>query len=172
MLFLPFVVLFTGCGIDSVMAVVEKRWKIAPVVLVFVLVISSAHSVFFYHNNEPRVPDLASERYFRWLEERKIDGEIWSSNPVVAAYTDQRINKIYYPIYGGETAADFNKYLKENHGKVGAVLLDNCGGGLVCSPDDKKCPVELDKMRVFLNENFRQVFFDQSGRCWYSIYAR
>ncbi|MEM4239650.1 MAG: glycosyltransferase family 39 protein [Candidatus Woesearchaeota archaeon] len=176
LLFLPFVVLFTGHGIDAVTGWLEKRKKIASyvwvVVLIVVFAVSASHAVIFYHSNEPRTPDPAAERYFKWLEGRHIDGEIWASNPVVAAYTDQKISKIYYPIYGRETAADFNRYLMENSEKVGAVLLDNCGGGLVCSPDDEQCPVEIEKMRAFLNENFRQVFFDQSGQCWYSIYAR
>ncbi len=171
-LFLPFVILLAGYGIDAVIKLVEKRWKLAPAaVIIVVFVVSAVSGIIFYHNNEPRTPDAAAEMYFKWLKSREIRGEIWSSNPVVAAYTDQKIYKTYYPIYGGETATDFNKYLRENREKIGAVLLDNCGGGLVCSPDDEKCPVELDKMRSFLNENFRQVFFDQSGRCWYSIYV-
>ncbi len=171
-LFLPFVALFAGYGIDAVITFIEQRWKLAPAVAIMVvLIVSAASGILFYQNNEPRAPDSAAEKYFKWLGERKIDGGIWSSNPVVAAYTDQKTSKIYYPVYGVETAADFNKYLQDNHEKVGAVLLDNCGGGLVCSPDDEKCPAEIDKMRAFLNENFRQVFFDQSGRCWYSIYT-
>ncbi|MEM2916113.1 MAG: glycosyltransferase family 39 protein [Candidatus Woesearchaeota archaeon] len=175
-LFLPFVVLFGGFGIETCVNWLEKKKQIAKYVwaisLVVVFVVSVLHAIIFYHNNEPRIPDLASERFFRWLEDRRIDGEIWTSNPVVAAFTDQKIEKIYYPIYGRETATDFNRYLAQNSGKVGAVLLENCGGGLVCSPDDEQCPVEIEKMRFFLNEHFRQVFFDQSGRCWYSIYAR
>ncbi len=174
-LFLPFVVLFAGCGIDAMVCWLEKREKIANyvwiVVLIVVFAVSASHAILFYHNNEPRTTDIAAERYYSWLENRNVRGEIWITNPVIAAYTDQKVNKIYYPIYGGETAADFNRYLELNRQKIGAVLLDNCGGGLVCSPDDEKCPVELDKMRAFLNVNFRQVFFDQSGRCWYSVYA-
>jgi hypothetical protein len=175
-LFLPFVILFTGYGIDRLISALEEYKKISkyvlPIALIIVFAVSAVHGILFYQHNELRNPDLAAERYYNWLETRQVEGEIWSSNPVIAAYTDQKINKIYYPVYGQETATDFNKYLEANSERVGAVLLDNCGGGLICSPDDEKCPVELEKMRVLLNERFRQVFFDESGRCWYSIYSR
>ncbi len=175
-MFLPFVILFTGFGIDKIVELLEKNKKITKhvwsVVLVLVLVVSVMHAMIFYHHNEPRSPDLAAERYYQWLEGRELSGEIWASNPVVAAYTDQKVNKIYYPIYGKETAEDFNKYLEANSQKISAILLDNCGGGLVCSPDDEQCPVEIEKMRMFLNENYKQVYFDISGRCWYSVYAK
>jgi 4-amino-4-deoxy-L-arabinose transferase-like glycosyltransferase len=173
--FLPFVVIFSGYGISLLVEWLENKKQFAKysfsAVIAVVLAVSVLHAVIFYSHNELRYPDPASERYFKWLSERPVQGEIWSANPIVAAYTDQKVSKIYYPVYGQETAADFNKYLQKNSMWIGAVLLDNCGGGLVCSPDDAKCPVELDKMRAFLNENFRQVFFDQSGNCWYSIYA-
>lgn len=173
-MFLPWVILFSGYGISLLVEWLESKKKIAgyawAVVLIVVFVASVFQANLFYYNNEARGLDSAAERYFSWLADRNIQGEIWSSNPIVSAYTDQKINKIYYPIYGRETAADFNKYLAENSDKVGAVLIDNCGGGLICSPDDTQCPVELEKMRAFLNDNFRQVFFDESGICWYVIY--
>jgi hypothetical protein len=173
--FLPFVVLFSGKGIDAFVEWLENFKKIGkyafPVAVIVVFAVSAVHGIIFYQHNELRNPDPAAERYYTWLETRHIDGEIWSANPTVAAYTDQRINKIYYPVYGQETATDFNKYIEQNSERIGAILLDNCGGGLICSPDDAKCPVELEKMRSLLNERFRQVFFDQSGNCWYSIYV-
>lgn len=173
--FLPFVILFTGLGVSLIVEWLDKRKKIEryawPCVLVIVFIVSALQANLFYYSNELREPDSAAERYFSWLAARNIQGEIWSANPIVSAYTDQKVNKIYYPIYGQETATDFNKYLESNSQNIGAVLLDNCGGGLICSPDDEKCPVELEKMRSFLNERFRQVFFENSGNCWYSIYA-
>jgi hypothetical protein len=171
---LPFVVIFSGYGISIAVEWLEKKRKLSkfawPAVLVAVLIISSSQAIIFYKDNEQKLPDFAAENYFKWLKENNVEGEIWSANPVISAYTDRKVNKIYYPIYGQETATDFNKYLNANSARIGAVLLDNCGGGLVCSPDDQKCPVELEKMRAFLNERFRQVLFEQSGRCWYSIY--
>lgn len=173
--FLPYVVMFSGYGISLLAEWLEKKKTIAkfawPAVIMIVFIVSAVHGILFYHGNEPRFPDKASENYFQWLEGKNISGEIWSANPVISAYTDLPVHKIYYPIYSRVTATDFNNYLQANSARIGAVLLDNCGGGLICSPDDAKCTVELEKMRSFLNERFRQVFFDQSGRCWYSVYT-
>lgn len=175
-LFLPFLVLFTGHGLALAAGwfgrfrpLRERAWT---VVLLLVLGVSAFTAVRFYHVNEPAVPDPAAERYARWLADKNIGGEIWSANPVVSAHTDRLIHKIYYPIYEQGTATGFNAYLRVNTGRIGAVLLDNCGGGIICPPDDAKCVSELANMRAHLNENFRQVFFEQSGKCWYAIYTR
>jgi hypothetical protein len=137
-----------------------------------VLIVSAFTGILFYHGNEPRAPELAAERYFRWLEGRDADGEVWSANPIVSVYTDEPVGKIYYPIYEAGTAFDFNDYLRANANRISHVFLDNCGGGIICPPGDEKCAEELGTMRLFLNENFRQAFYRQSGNCWYAVYER
>jgi 4-amino-4-deoxy-L-arabinose transferase-like glycosyltransferase len=174
-LFLPFVVLFTGQGIAVAGEWLERQALIKryawPAVMLLVVAISVFHGILFYHGNEVREPDPAAEDYARWLAGRQIDGEIWSSNPVVSVYTDAPVHKIYYPIYQEGIATTFNAYLAAHAGRIGAVLLDNCGGGIVCHPADIRCAEQLTVMRSFLNQNFKQVFFAQSGECWYAIYA-
>jgi hypothetical protein len=140
-------------------------------VLLVVLAVSLTTALVFYAQNEPRAPDLAAEQYFRWLADHPVNGEIWSSNPTVSIYTDQPIQKIYYPVFVEGTATDFNAYVRAHQPIIGAVLLDNCGGGIICPPDDAGCAVQLNQTRAFLNENFRQVLFTQSGACWYAVYA-
>lgn len=175
-LFLPFVVLFAGHGIALLSGWVERqkplRNYVGPAALLLVVSISVFHGILFYHGNELRTPDAAAERYFRWLADKRIEGEIWSSNPVVSAHTDQPVQKIYYPVYEEGTATDFNAYLAKHADRIGAVLLDNCGGGIACPPDDAACNEQIARMRAFLNENFRQVFFAESGRCWYTVFER
>ena len=174
-LFLPFVNIFAGHGIALAVARLEQFkptqkyvWNTAILIM---LVVSLTASLLFYVNNEPRTLDLAAEQYFRWSANQHIDGEIWSSNPTVSVYTDQPVQKIYYPVYAEGTATDFNGYLREHKERIGAVLLDNCGGGIICPPEDAACEAQLEQTRSFLNENFHQVLFTQSGRCWYAIYA-
>ena len=174
-LFLPFVVLFTGNGLSLVIHWLETfnmlRTRAWICVLLAVLGVSVATGVLFYHNTELRTPDLAAERYFHWVEDKKIDGEIWSTNPIVSRYTDAIVHKIYYPVYNKDRAMDFNEYLQNNTERIGAVMLDNCGGGIICPPDDDVCREQLGRTRAFLNENFKQVSFEQSGNCWYAIYS-
>lgn len=175
LLFLPFVNIFAGHGIALVVARLERRKPLGKyawnAVLLVVLAVSLATCLLFYANNEPRVPDLAAQQYFEWLGSHDTDGEIWSSNPVVSVYTDKPVQKIYYPVFAEGAATDFNSYLREHRQAIGAVLLDNCGGGIICPPEDAACAAQLNQTRSFLNENFRQVLFTQSGNCWYAVYA-
>jgi len=174
-LFLPMIALTTAHGIALVSERLEKhksfRKRAWTAIVLLVFALSAFHGTLYYIGNEARTPDIAAERYFHWLENKQIDGEIWSANPVVSAHTDRLIHKIYYPVYAHGTATDFNAYLRGNKNRIGAVLLDNCGGGIICPPDDAQCASELASMRAFLNENFKQVFFEQSGRCWYAVYT-
>lgn len=173
--FLPMIALFAGRGLEEVCNWF-KHWKLArnlqALFLLFVVVVSVFNSINFYLASNVFVPDVAAESYYKWLANNKVDGEIWTSNPVVAVYTDALVNKIYYPVYGAGRALDFNSYLFRNYARVGAVFLDNCGGGIVCPPEDAECRLQLEKTRSFLNLNFRQVYFARSGNCWYSVYAR
>lgn len=171
-LFLPFVVLFSGHGLALITDWLQKwdKKQAWTVVLLVVLGSSIAHSMWFYQNNESRTPDIAAEQYYHWLQDKQIKGEIWSSNPTVSVYTDQKVNKIYYPVFEKHTATDFLTYLTRNPDRIGAVLLDNCGGGIICPPDDAKCEESLESTRSVLNEKFSQVFNAWSGACWYEIY--
>lgn len=188
-LFLPLVSLFIGVGIVFLAEWLERRLGSADrgsagprsqaragkrvwiAVVLLVVAVSVFHAVLFYQGKELLKPDFAAEQYYRWLGGRHIDGEIWSSNPVVSVYTDQPVQKLYYPMYEKGTAKDFNAYLAAHTASIGAVLLDNCGGGIVCPSGDTRCAEQLDVTRAFLNERFKQVFFAQSGNCWYAIYA-
>jgi len=169
-LFLPMVSLFAGAGIAAAGDWLNRKRLWTAVVLV-VVAASVFQGVLFYQGNERLTPDLAAEQYDHWLGGRHIDGEIWSSNPVVSVYTDAPVQKIYYPLYEQGSATDFTNYLRAHAGRVGAVLLDNCGGGIICPQGDVHCAEQLNATRSILNQNFKQVFFAQSGNCWYSIYA-
>ncbi len=175
MLFLPFIVLFTGHGIALIISWLERRKELKdnvwPVVVLIVIGVSVFHGMVFYHGNESRTRDLAAEQYAHWIEGKTVTGEVWSSNPIISGYTDAPVQKIYYPLYEYGTAIDFNTYLAENEQRISAVFLDNCGGGIICAPDDAGCVEELQRMRSLLNEHFKQVFFAQSGTCWYAIFT-
>ncbi len=172
LLFLPILALFTGNGIAFISEWMEKRLKHARTALLLTVVLVSAfHGILFYHGNEIRVLDQNAEHYYRWLEGKEIPGEVWSSNPLVSVYTDQLVHPLYYPVYTEGTATDFNTYLASNKEKIGAVFLDNCGGGIICAPDDAGCAEQLQVLRKLLDADFTQSFSAQSGDCGYAVYV-
>lgn len=165
--FIPFVALFTGFGISWLARKSEKLFGIA---LIIVLGFSMFSCVLFYVSNENTKYVAEELGYFKYLEGRKVAGEIWSANPSIAFFTDAKINKIYYPIYNKGISTTFNTYVKENSEKIEYVLLDNCGGGIICPPDEPACETETSSTIKFLEDNFDEVYSEKKGRCWYRIF--
>jgi len=167
MLFVPFVVMFSGSGIS---AFIGKRKKLFICILILLVGFSAFKGVWFYADNEVLSPIDVEQDYFRFLENMPVHGEVWSSNPVVSVYSDALIKKVYYPIYDGDSSVSFNSYLRSKGHLVHYVLLDNCGGGIICHPDDKVCSVQLNETMSFLDSNFNNVYNETYGRCFYKIY--
>lgn len=172
-MFIPFVALFTGLGINWLVAcVARKSEKLFGLALVLVLGFSVFSCAQFYISNENTKYAAEEMGYFKYLEGREVSGEIWSANPSIALFTDAKINKIYYPVYDKGVSAAFSKYLLKSKGKIEYVLLDNCGGGIICPPDEPACETETKSMIRFLEDNFEKVYDAKKGRCWYRIFKK
>jgi len=134
-LFLPFVAMLAGQGIiwlyDSLRAPKKHFW----LVLITVFLASLTMCLIFL-DNKNQEPHPITQEYHTWLSGKEFDGEIWISNPLVAAHTDARLHKIYYPIYDEDVSRDFFDYFSEHNSTISVVMLDNCGGGIICAPDD------------------------------------
>ena len=165
MVFLPFIIMFSAYGISSM---IRKRKYFAPAVFL-ILLLSLSLSFRFYEQNKQPV-NYAAEEYFRFLSGTETELEIWAGDPTVSVYTDHKIGKIYYPIYDGSYAMLFFEYLVLNEERVGYVLLDNCGGGMMCPPGDSKCERQLNITYSYLNDNFALLYNKSHGRCNYLVY--
>ena len=170
-LFIPFVAMFSGYGIAYFVDKIKNYKRQAFYFALFVVLGFSVFTgVLFYLGNENTVTNPVAEDYFRWLEDKDVSGEIWSSNPVVSVYTDAKIRKIYYPVYDAGISADFYDYLSNESGRIEYVFLDNCGGGIICSPDDSVCEEENKKIINFLDSSFEKISDETYGNCFYLIY--
>ncbi|MBW3001697.1 glycosyltransferase family 39 protein [Candidatus Woesearchaeota archaeon] len=169
--FIPFVSVFSALGIVYLITLLKKYPKqIFTIVLLLVLGFSVFKGVLFYIGNENINTNPAAEVYFSYLKDKDISGEIWTSNPTISFYTDASLNKMYYPVYDGEVSTDFYNYLSTNSESIEYVLLDNCGGGIICAPDDSVCEEKNKQMIDFLDENFSKVYDETYGQCFYKIY--
>ena len=140
------------------------------IVLLIVLGFSIFNGVLFYMDHENKETNPAAEGYFSYLKNKDISREVWTSNPVISFYTDASVNKIYYPVYNEEVSTDFYNYLNNNSDDIEYVLLDNCGGGIICPPEETACEEKNNQIKDFLEENFNKVYDAQFGRCFYLIY--
>ena len=161
----PFLVLFVADGINRQ---IKNKEHFFPIVAI-VLVLSAALSLGFYHENTVQ-PSQEQQQYVEFIKNNEIKGEIWSSNPAIVVYSDEKIHKIYYPVFNSEKGWMFYQYLKNNSGKIEYVFLDRCGGGIICHPDDDECAKNLDYIYSNLNNNFDIVYDKTRGICNYRIY--
>jgi hypothetical protein len=170
-LFIPFVAMFSGLGIVFLLDKIKQHKKqVFTLVLIVILGFSVFKGVAFYLDNETLVTNPAAEGYYQFLENKDVSGEIWSSNPVITVYTDAKIDKIYYPVYNAEVSSEFYEYLTKQTESIEYVFLDNCGGGIICGPDDSVCEEKTEDLRDFLDSNFEKVYDEEFGRCFYLIY--
>jgi 4-amino-4-deoxy-L-arabinose transferase-like glycosyltransferase len=170
-LFLPFAAMLTALGTIWLYDKFHFKKKWAFVILAILLAAWMTHtSINYYYENEPQQPDIAAEEYFSYLSGKQIQGEIWIANPIIAAHTDQKLEKIYYPVYGTNASQNFEGYLKQNPDKIGAILLDNCGGGLICPPGEPECEQRTQQLIAEIESKFTKVFDKQTGRCWYKVW--
>ncbi len=148
---------------------IKKKWAFFVVAAVLGIWMLNS-GITYYYGNEMQQPDEIAERYFSYFDGKNIGGEIWTANPIIAAHTNAKLEKIYYPVYGTKVSRDFTDYVKAYHDKISAITMDNCGGGIICPPDDAECPAKTEELILLVDEKFKRVFDESNGRCWYRIW--
>ncbi len=181
-LFLPFACMLTAAGIaravDSLERIVRRRKgaaiakRVFPIAALLLLWFAAHVTTRFYLGNEQPVHPAGASGYFGYLAGKSAAGEVWTSNPTVAAYTDAVLHKIYYPVYHRGESTRFAAYLREHPERIGAVFLDNCGGGLICAEGDTRCAAETQDIIDTLTDRFALVYDAQFGRCWYKVFEK
>lgn len=167
-LFLPFIVMLTSLGIVWLVERLNKRWFV-PVVAVISICLAAL--CFNFYLGERALPNAIEQEFFELPQKSEVQGEIWTGNPIVAAFTNKRLEKVYYPIYDAKLAKDFNSYVELHSDRIGMVLLENCGGGLICPPDDADCEEETTRLIERLDERFTRIFDKSRGKCWYRAWV-
>ncbi len=162
--FIPTLALFSGLAIERLL-LKAKASKRAMLLAFLLIVFLAGANAFFKYDKEPVWPRKAGS-YFA-IASALPPGEIWSSNPVHALFTDRRIEKVYYPVFNSSIANKFALYVKENRSKIGGVLLDNCSGGIICPPSDDACEKSLEEMLSTLDSSLNRFFFFEEGACWF-----
>jgi hypothetical protein len=166
-LFVPFVAMFSGSGIDYIF---RKRKKYFHYLVIILLCFSVFQGANFIINKELADNPEYNEDYLSFLEDKEPIGEVWTSHPNIAVYSDANIKKIYYTDFNSDASTLFYNYLKTKPHKIQYVFLDNCGGGIMCYPTNEKCKLDKNKTIEYLNKNFEIAFEDNYGLCYYRVY--
>lgn len=169
-LFLPFFAMLTSLGVVYLFEKITKqnKWFYTLIFILGIFMLNT--TILFYTANEKTALNPAEEIYFNYPNTIQAQKEIWTSNPIHAAYTDTKLHKLYYPVYDQGLALDFYEYLQKNPDKIGAVLLDNCGGGIICPPNDTVCEQRTAQTIQYLDKNMKRTLDLSHGHCWYRIW--
>jgi hypothetical protein len=73
-------------------------------------------------------------------------------------------------VYNKDVSKSFYAYLSNSSENIGYVFMDNCGGGIICPPNDAECSENLNAIFSYLEEHFNLVYDKTRGRCRYRIY--
>lgn len=170
-LFLPFIAILTALGTvwaADALQLKKKQFVFLLFILGVWMLLTTAH---FYHDNEAQRPSPLAEEYFTYLQGKNITKELWTANPIVAAHTDLPLHKIYYPVYDANASRTFLEHVQRYHDDIGAVFLDNCGGGIICPPNDDACQAQTQQLITELDEQYTRALDQKTGRCWYRIWT-
>jgi len=170
-IFLPFFAMLTAIGIMYLFEKIIKKEKWFYLLIIILTAFMLHTSISFYFANERATLNPGEEIYFSYPDTIKTQKEIWTSNPIHAAYTENKLQKLYYPVYDQGLARDFYDYLQQNPDKIGAVMLDNCGGGIICPPNDAICEQRTTQTIQYLDENMNRTLDLNYGRCWYRAWT-
>lgn len=146
---------------------IEKTLFYSLIILIFsIWFLQSFSNIYILEYNEVQQKNKYSA-FQKYLNSNNIQGNIWISNPILALYTDKKIEElIYYPTFDTEKYNELkNKMKQSNH-----ILIDTCD--IACEPIALNCIEEKSEFLILLKENLNQVYFDNLGDCKQFIFNK
>ncbi|MBS3162927.1 glycosyltransferase family 39 protein [Candidatus Woesearchaeota archaeon] len=150
-MFLPFLAIIAAVGFMRILR--NKESLVIITLLIFIISFS--------------VPAIVENGYFNYFEDKELSGELLVVHPLVG-YNAEKATLMYYPWFNSTMADYWLEYIEDND--VEYVALDNCEGGFLCDPLDLECENKKEKIYSYLENNYEEVLYSQSGYCEYIIY--
>lgn len=149
LLALPFISMISGHGLLSTFDKSIKKKKYQNMFVVLILILSFSLSVYYITSNSSQKKDVNSFIYFK---DKNISGEILTTTPQIAVFTDLKLNPIYYSLYGSATADYFTDYINMHKDSIAYILINM--NDIPCHPKDLECPTKTQNFIEFLKKNF------------------
>ena len=132
-------------------------------IVIVLSLIFSAHNTYLLYQQES-----AKQNPYAELERRFIDayGEIWVSNPVIAASSDKKIELMYYPFF----SMDKKNELIGNMANADFVFLDLCD--LSCRPGDSECENEKDSLLSSMKQKLKTAYSSKNDGCGQYVFRK
>ena len=132
-------------------------------IIMISLILSSITTRIYYKNESGKVNQYAI--FQDKLEKISSNVKIWISNPIVAVFSDKKIdNLIYYPVFN---EAKKNELIT---GTFNFVFLDPCN--LVCKPLNIACKNNKSELLTYFKKESKTIYFSRTGQCEQFIFSK
>jgi len=156
---LPFLYILTSYGVFYFVNLFKKNKMFILSLLLIIFLIFNVPNLKFdaYEDN--------LDLFYDYIDNEKIDNGLWISNPAFIAYSDDKAELIYFPLYNSEKIDE----LIVNINNAEHILINTCDI-LPCPPYDNSCNQKHDDFVALLKEKFTLESFSENGQCKYYIF--
>lgn len=138
-------------------------YKNALAAIIALSLVFSVHNTYTLYQKESAKQNPYAELETRFKD---ADGVIWTSNPVIAASSDKRIELMYYPFFSKDKKNELIKDMEN----ADFVFLDLCDLG--CRPNDIECENAKNSLLSSLKQKLKTDYSSQNDGCWQYIFRK
>ena len=150
---LPFIAMVSGYGIIGIFSRLNRKYINTVLMFVFVISLSLASNYAL----ETIQGKSYNPEFYYYLYDKKTDGEILTTNPLIAAYSDRKLNLIYYPLYNSSRIDYYIWYIGRNKSKISYIFVNT--EDIPCNPKDAECPKKTVQFINLLKANFKIEYY-------------
>lgn len=156
---LPFLYILTSYGLIYFVGFFNKNRTLLLSLLLIIFLIFNVPKLKFdkYEDN--------LDIFYNYINNEKIDDGLWISNPAFIAYSNNKAELIYYPLYNSEKIDS----LTANINKAKHILINTCD--LLPCPSDDLCINRHNDFVELLKESFSLKSYNEYGSCKYYIFG-
>ncbi len=164
-IFLPYLYVLAAIGYAKLKN--KKSMRMFLIALIIMQALYSAAQVYTSLEKEKSSKEGYSD-FYDFLENKKIEGEIWSSTPMIIYNKDAKISElIYYPVFDNKKIRHLEEQISANAG-IQYIFLDYCD--VPCVAYDTDCAENKERLFSKISSDFRLAFDREANGCKLKIY--
>lgn len=166
---LPFVSMITSHGLVLTFEKIYKKkiYKNCKYwILIAILVVVSLISINYTNNHRGNATQRIDIEFFIYASS-KISGEILTTTPQIAVFTDSKLEPMYY--YSSDKLFYYTKYINQHKERIAYVLVNT--DDIPCHPRDIECANNTENFVKFLKNNLKIIKRGKTSNGEYFIFS-
>ncbi|MEK6891700.1 MAG: glycosyltransferase family 39 protein [Nanoarchaeota archaeon] len=152
-LMLPFIAMISGYGIVKIFSRSNKKYIKIALIIVFLISLSLVLNYTLKNAHQK----LNNAEFYSYISDKKINGEVLTTNPFITMHTDMKLNLIYYPLYNSSRIDYYISYVNKNKSNISYIFVDT--EDIPCHPKDLECPKKTAQFINLLKNNFNISYY-------------